>query len=327
MEQSRSTIFRFDKMKFLLSTSLSLVAVSNVESWKVHKLEHENERKLSQFDFLISRASPQGQPFCMTAADTDGMRSSNLKLKPCDFEQYPAEQLWNYADDKFYNDVGNGNSKCMMPNDLLEGARMRLAADCNVNVAHDEFIYDGEYIKLKSNENYCVTNRGQNVNDNDSIHLKPCRDRDDFKWLHTGNDPRGTLYSFYAEGGCIQTNNDSIEKFTKVIIGECSASSAWSVFEANGGKMFRSGLDTSMCLQAGLGGVVKHGTMLRLMPCDENEELQKFEWDDETPIKLVSIDNLCLEWRGLNVNVGTDPIVMKSCEHLVFEGWSGDEVN
>jgi hypothetical protein len=192
----------------------------------------------------------------------------------------------------------------MMASDLVEGARMRLATDCNDNVVNDEFIYDGEYIKLKSNEGYCVTNRGQNANDGDSIHIKPCRDRDDFKWLHTGNDPRaGTLHSFYAEGGCIQTKNDSIANFAKVIIGECSASSAWSVVEGNGGvKIFRSGLDTSMCLQAGLGRAVEHGTMLRLMPCDETEELQKFEWDDETPIKLASINSLCLEWRGRNVS-------------------------
>jgi hypothetical protein len=80
-------------MKFFLvtATATALLTVSNVESWKVCKLEQENDRKLGQFDFLISQASPQQQPLCLTAANTDEMHSSNLKLKPCDFEHYPPE--------------------------------------------------------------------------------------------------------------------------------------------------------------------------------------------------------------------------------------------
>lgn len=90
------------------------------------------------------------------------------------------------------------------------------------------------------------------------------------------------------------------------------------------GQDFSSGLGTSMCAQAGLGGFVDHGAKLRLMPCKESEELQKFEWEDETPIKLASNDDLCVEWRGLSMSVGVDPALMKLCD--LFEGWSGDEV-
>jgi hypothetical protein len=194
-------------MKSLVFITSSLLGASSVEAWEVRKLG-QDDRKLGQVDFLVSQASPEKELLCVSAAD--GMRNfGNLKLKPCDFEQYPPEQLWNYQDGILYNDIGNGNSKCMVANDVLDGVRMRLA-DCDESLAaYYEFIYDGEFIKFTSNQSYCITNRGPNANDGDPIHARPCSDRADFKWWHTGNDPRGTLYSFYAEGGCIQTNNDS----------------------------------------------------------------------------------------------------------------------
>jgi len=314
-------------MKLLLATTALFVTASG--AWEVRKL-NQPDRKLGQFDFLISDASPEDGPLCITA--TDGMRNfGNLKLMPCDFNQFPPEQLWNYEDDQFFNDLGNSNSKCMVANhgdSLFDGVRMRLA-DCDASLSNNEFIYDGEYIKFASNTSYCLTNRGPIAHAGDPIHAKPCLDRDDFKWSHTDEDPRqdgGTLYTFYADGGWISPKNCSTAKSTKIILGDCPWG-GWNVKQVDGVKIFRSGSDISMCLQAGLGGSVMHGTVLRLMPCDANEKLQQFDWNDETPIKLAADhDDLCLEWRGRNVNVGVDPIIMKSCDRTVYEGWSGDEV-
>lgn len=318
----------------LINMNFPLVAlalfVTITEAWEIRPLQ--DDRKLQSapgvFDFLISNASQE--PLCITAAD--GMRNfGNLKLMPCDFETFPAEQLWNYEDAKFYNDIGISNSKCMVVNhgkELWNGVRVRLA-DCADSLLMTSFLYDGEFIRVASDETYCLTNRGDKAQAGDTIHAKPCLDRDDFKWTHTDMDPRndgGTLYSFYADDGCIQPKEGSAAKFTEIIMGECDARYAWNVKDVDGVKAFRSRLDLSMCLQAGLGGYVDHGTKLRLMPCNENEELQKFEWSDETHIKLVSREELCLEWRGRNVNVGVDPVIMKSCDLTVYEGWSGDEV-
>jgi hypothetical protein len=174
---------------------------------------------------------------------------------------------------------------------IFDGVEARArVADCTDFVSK-EWIHDGQYIKLASDEAYCLTNRGQNANVGDyTLHTKPCPDRPDFMWPHTSYDPR-SLYQFYPDDGCIATKNDSMEKFTKLVMGDCAGpSSTWNVVHTNGVKIFRNGLDKSMCVQAGLGGYVSHGTVLRLMPCNENEYLQKFQWDDETSIKL-SVSN------------------------------------
>lgn len=311
-------------------------AAVEASTWEVRKIQ--DDRALSSspgaFDFLISNASPPDEPLCITA--TEGMKDfGNLKLLPCDFAYFPPEQLWNYENGKLFNDLGNGQTNCMVINHgetLFDGVRIRLA-DCNEALSFNEFIFDGDLIRVTSDDGYCITNRGATAQIGDSIHVKPCRDRDDFKWLHTEEDSRndgGTLYSFYAEGGCIQPKDGSTAKFTEIIMDECNAASVWNIKEVNGVQSFRSNLDITKCLQAGLGGVVTHGTKLRLMPCKGEERLQHFEWSDETPIRLANRDefepDLCLEWRGRNVNVGVDPVIMKTCDLLVWEGWSGDEV-
>ena len=300
-------------------------------AWEVRKLQ-QDRILAGNFDFLISYVSPADQPLCITA--TDGLRNfGNLKLMPCDFVNFPPEQLWNLEPDcRFYNDLGDGNEKCMGVNHgqaLFDGVRMRLADCIDDSPALNDFAYNGTHIRLFAYPSYCITNRGATAHVGDTIHAKPCQDRDDFKWKYTDEDPRldgGELYSFYADGGCIQPKNGSTEKFTEIIIDECDNSRAWNVKQVDGVVIFRSRLDINMCMQTGLGGYVDHGTKLRLMPCDETEEYQKFDWSDETPIKLASRDDLCMEWRGRNVNVGVDPVIMKKCDKTVYEGWSGDSV-
>lgn len=315
-------------MKLLVTTTLLLCPlVGAAGTWKARRLPES-------FDFLISEASPEDSPLCIAASEGP---FGNLKLLPCDFDSFPPEQLWNLQDGKFYNDLGNGNEKCMVVNHghqgaLEDGVRMRLADSCTKDSPSlDEFVYDGNYIRLLSDLSYCVTNRGATAHVGDTLHAKPCRNRDDFKWKYTEDDPRlerGELYVFYADGGCIQPKNGKTDKFTEIIIDHCDARRAWNVKQIGADfVLFQSRLDLNMCMQTGLGGYVDHGTKLRLMPCNEAEEYQQFDWSDETPIKLASRDDLCLEWRGRNVNVGVDPIIMKECDQTVYKGWSGDSVD
>jgi cell division septation protein DedD len=279
---------------------------------------------ISDYEFLVSDASTD-ELLCITATRVN---FGSLQLMPCDFVGAPPEQLWYYKDNKFHSGLGD---KCMIVNHgqaLFDGVRMRLA-DCSDSV-FNEVTYDGAFIKIvESDELFCITNRGANANAGDTIHAKPCRhDRTDFKWTLMAQDPRindGTLYQFYAYGGCVHPKNGSTAK-SEIILDECDESRAWNVKTVEDGVVvFRSRLDLNMCLQAGLGGKPRHGTKMRLVPCDNNEEYQKFEWSDETPIKLASREDLCMEWRGRSANVGVDPIVMKRCDGTEY-GWSGDSI-
>lgn len=277
----------------------------------------------SDYGFIVSNASTDGERLCITATHVD---FGTLRLVPCDYAW--EEQLWKLEGNKFYN--GLGKDYCMTVNHgqaLFDGVKMRLAG-CN-DSALTEFTYDGEYIKVVESDGlYCITSRGTSANAGDSLLAKPCRDRSDFKWTFTADDSEntGTLHQFHAHGGCVQPKNGSTVKFTEIILDECDESYAWNgMVVADGAVIFRSRLDLNMCLQAGSGGDPRHGTKMRLMPCNDNEENQKFEWSDGAPIKLASRNDLCMEWRGNTASVGIDPIIMKTCDGTEYE-WSGDNI-
>lgn len=335
MHNSTTTMKLLASSLWLALAALSFSSTNAAGPWKVEKIQDYRALSGTNSNFLISNASPPDQPLCITVVDDGSLRNvANLKLEHCNFEMFPSNQLWSFEDGKLLNGLGSGNAKCMVVNhgvSLFDGVRMRLA-DCVKN-SLNEFVFDGEYIRIAVNTGYCLANRGTRAQAGDTILAKPCQDVNTFKWNHKNEDPRndgGTLYSFFAEGGCIQPKNGSTEKFTPIIMDNCDDARAWNVKEMNGVKIFRNRLDLSMCLQAGLGGYVDHGTKLRLMPCKEMERLQHFEWSDETPIKLANREeyeaDVCAEWRGRNVNVGVDPVIMKTCDLTVWTGWSGDEV-
>lgn len=79
------------------------------------------------------------------------------------------------------------------------------------------------------------------------------------------------------------------------------------------------GDDGDLCLQAGHGKSLRDGSKMRLYPCDENNIFQRFAADlalEPGPLRLVSdqYDDLCVTHRGVNANLGKDPIIFKKCD-------------
>lgn len=132
-------------------------------------------------------------------------------------------------------------------------------------------------------------------------------------------------------GGCIGLDQGSARQGNKLKLLECVSDNdaiQWSIDEDI---RFHSKVDADMCMQAGHGNSVNDGTKMRIYPCS-NSEFQKF--DDSFisggpfgPIKLESEPGLCVVPRGVNRNIGVDPIILKECNGLEEDraiGWEGD---
>jgi hypothetical protein len=73
-------------------------------------------------------------------------------------------------------------------------------------------------------------------------------------------------------------------------------------------------------LQAGYDGDPAEGEFVRVADCDLNNPLQQFTWSDNGFISLTDNPTFCMSFRGMNDNVGADPILMKKCELTDFLG-------
>jgi hypothetical protein len=139
------------------------------------------------------------------------------------------------------------------------------------------------------------------------------------------------------EGGCIGLKLGAFET-SRPFLRPCVAnddSILWTIDEEN---RFRSKLDYSKCMQAGVkDSVVKSGTVLRMVTCGVSD-LQKFNLTDFVgedglfgTIKPESSSELCMVHRGPNANIDSDPIVLKVCANLTLidgderaRGWEGE---
>ena len=102
-----------------------------------------------------------------------------------------------------------------------------------------------------------------------------------------------------------------------LILGSCDKPKQEWKFD-NG--LFRTTLSETMCMQAGRGGTPKKGVKMRVFPCDKDNGLQQFVYDQVT-IKLKNT-TLCVAYRGVNSNVNVDPIILKTCNGQ--DNWSED---
>lgn len=340
---------RIMKILTILSAFTLLTASlhqQRADAWELRRVTTQSKhRKLSnraEWNFLVSQIS-EDQAWCMSVAGPQ----NDIQLQDCDFVNAPPEQLWKFQDNRLWNDLGNGDSKCVtLKHSLSDGVGMRLV-DCSdddePNSLMDFYWADDDgYIQPLSADDgapgaYCLTNRGANAHVSDPILAKPCLcTRSDYRWMLTEEDPRNEdnddygdywLFELYGDGGCVQPKGGETTSGTLVILDECNSERAWNVKEKDGVVTFRSRLDTDMCLQAGLGGAVEVGTKMRLAKCNAGEYLQQFSWNDfEAPILLSSRDDLCMMWRGVNGNPGVDPIIMTDCAKRPWTEWSGDEL-
>lgn len=119
--------------------------------------------------------------------------------------------------------------------------------------------------------------------------------------------------------GCIHVKKAVARAERNLILGECGSDpeNAWRY---NNG-MFHSKLDDNMCIQAGRKETVSRGRKMRLFPCDELNDNQKFyHFESSGHIKLQSNQDLCIEFEGRNANINSDVIVLKTCIDAV-DGW------
>ena len=90
--------------------------------------------------------------------------------------------------------------------------------------------------------------------------------------------------------------------------------------------LFKTSVGSNKCLQAGSGDVPIDGRMVRIYGCNEDHPLQQFDWPGNVggPIKLSEYPAYCLVFRGVNADIGTDPIILKKCEDIDAargDGW------
>lgn len=136
------------------------------------------------------------------------------------------------------------------------------------------------------------------------------------------------IQSDSGTSGCITVKNNEVYKYQKLIFGNCNAP-GWrldieSSNEEGDDGMFRTELDPSYCMQAGKNGKVKDGEFVRLVKCDSSKRLQKFRYINGGGIRPLSNLDYCMVWRGVNGNVGIDPIIFKKCDEVVDRvQWSG----
>lgn len=112
---------------------------------------------------------------------------------------------------------------------------------------------------------------------------------------------------------------DSQAKADKpLILGSCDKpKQAWKLNATSG--MVRTILNETMCMQAGRGGTPQKGTKMRVFPCDKDNKLQQFDYNQLT-VKLKNT-TLCVAYRGVKANVNTDPLILKNCGS-VGDSWS-----
>lgn len=128
--------------------------------------------------------------------------------------------------------------------------------------------------------------------------------------------------------GCLEVKDFNTNQ-NRVYLEDCDSDiGGWTIEkpeEDEGPFMFKSRSDPTKCLQAGYGQRIQDGTKLRLLDCNPSNPFQRFLWDgyasgDGTgPIKAAFRGNFCVAFRGVNANVGSDPIIIKHCDVLSEE--------
>jgi hypothetical protein len=133
-------------------------------------------------------------------------------------------------------------------------------------------------------------------------------------------------------GACLSVKHKVARKGQKLVLERCYNDSPPDMEWVAAGWRFddegfvHSELDDSYCMQAGHDSVLKGSEFLRLYPCDETKkDVQQFVWINGGGIRPKANQDLCIVWRGVNGNFGTDPMVLKRCTAVDDRNdWSGD---
>jgi hypothetical protein len=168
----------------LAANSTSTRSLANDQT-STRSLNNENN---GEYGFVVSHIR-KTNPWCLTVAYGSN-EFATLGFRRCQFDNAPDNQLWKLdANGKLHTRVDH--TKCMTLNhgdELFDGVRARLAG-CDMETSLNKFRFEqhgktGSFLKLIANPAYCITNRGQTPNADDTIHAKPCIKRHDYKWTY-----------------------------------------------------------------------------------------------------------------------------------------------
>jgi hypothetical protein len=292
-----------------------------------------------QYAYLVSNVR-QNEDWCITATNGVATDFHNLGFRKCDFAGSPANQLWRLdAEGKMHSALDD--SKCMIVNygtDVFDGVRVRVTT-CATTGSNLGFTHNGatDQIKLASNQTFCLTNRGDDPNNSDTIHMKPCGTSGRFVFTYqaqgttptgpaptpapvvapTGTDLPASDFSYVStNGGCFNVRNSNPRNDEKTVLGPCTLpNQRWSYGDDG---LIRTQLDSTKCMQAGRTATPQKGTKMRIFPCDVANAKQIFDLvvvdENSGEFKLqLSTTTLCIDHRGDSANIGADPIILKPC--------------
>ena len=146
-----------------------------------------------------------------------------------------------------------------------------------------------------------------------------------FRRLEAANETfTGTLGLQGGAGPFAKVKDDNPDRWQQLVVDEMKdygTSDVPDTFLWTADQEFpllHSKLDYDMCIQAGYGGTVQHGTKLRLNLCDKDNEFQKWDTYIHGSMKLLDdkYKDYCVASRGTHYDFGEDPMIMVSCDRL-----------
>lgn len=285
-----------------------------------------------EYAFLVSNVR-QNESWCVTATNGVSSDFGNLGFRLCDFNAAPKDQLWRLDTDGMIHSALE-DTKCIIVNfgnNVFDGVRVRITG-CDTLSTNLQFTHNGstDQLRLVSNQTYCLTNRGTNPNPSDTIHVKICDTggRYLFTYRSQGDTPspptptpppspdENGYGSLATNDGCINVRNSNARNDEKLMLGRCNVENQrWQVDSSD--RLVRTLLDPTKCMQAGRSARPKRGTKMRIFPCNGSNSLQQFTVSNGSTsgsfqLELLNTD-LCVDHRGDNANINTDPIILKPC--------------
>lgn len=211
----------------IMKVALILIAVATTfafgevvgEASNLRKAQDESRSLTSGLDdyiFFISNIR-ENEKWCLTATQPNA--HGNLGFRRCDIDGRPPNQLWKLESNGLLRSgvpTSSGDAYCAtigFGHEIFDGVRIRLGP-CNVSSSYNKFSWNSNDFHLKTqNQGYCVTNRGPNPNDSDSVlAYQQCLDRGDYKW-NVGSGVPPTPAPTPATVGCPATQESGGQGF------------------------------------------------------------------------------------------------------------------
>mmetsp|Transcript_5461 Transcript_5461/g.8987 ORF Transcript_5461/g.8987 Transcript_5461/m.8987 type:complete len:315 (-) Transcript_5461:714-1658(-) len=305
-------------MKHFYATLAALFCIPPVFGRLRVRLTEDTTDNHEGYSFFQSQAH---KDWCITEVD------SVVGFRLCSFDTQPPSQFWKFGSEGKVHASNNKNldDQCWWYNS--GGGRIQLYDCSSWDNDVTKFKYDAttKQIRLVAHPDLCVTNSGGSADWDDTIHAKPCTNQDRYQWNlvpYTAEPkPPPELEYFLLSsvaGGCMAPKNQHTNKGNKLMLHKCEEESNYMRWRHDDNGLFRNRLKDQKCLQAGNGDSdIKHGTIMRLYDCDENNPIQVFDWQSGGVIQISQGgEDWCANYRGTQANIDRDPIIFSQCANI-----------